>query len=333
MKNFINILILVFYGIGFVISGEITGWHFGWSSVGMNGFFNLFFISAGMYLALSRIQVELGTIVPDATGPHSYTEKAFPKLNWLIRLTQFAIFVEFLFACPYISNTFGQYLSLALNTSISGETISIITVILIGLIKIIFPKVENALIVIITLIGIAELAYYFSKVYPHFSLSKITNVYENKDLSFMDYAKELPTAMWMFLGIEGISLVFNSVVKNPNSDRKKVLSYSYYISFIAIFILASFVLLFTAGSVNWTSDVFTKFTDTNNLHPLPTIIRNLLGETQVYLFLLALGIFGLGASLISILFASIEQLKLLSNNYIKNINLTNKKKDKEIWVD
>ena len=103
-------------GVGMVISGESFGWNLGWAITGPLWFFVPVAVAALMYFGLVQTLIELACVYPDATGPHTYVEKAFNK-KWgsFIGL---AILFEFLFATPAIASSLGEYLGFLMNVAL-----------------------------------------------------------------------------------------------------------------------------------------------------------------------------------------------------------------------
>lgn len=302
-------------GVGMVISGESFGWNLGWAITGPLLFFIPVAVAALMYFGLIQNLIELACVYPNASGPHTYVEKAFgKKWGYFIGL---AILFEFLFATPAIASSLGEYLGFLLDDLTMSPWIATIFILFFSIINIFEMHVGVRLLIILTLLAIAELFLYQGSVASSFQMDNIINSGNDSSLSMQSFVEAIPYAIWLFLAIEGISLMTNAIDKK---GFRKTISRGYNFAFFTLLILALLVLFLAAGGIDWNLPESIEILNEN--HPMPASMALILGKehflVQLFTFI---GLFGLIASLQGIAFAATTQLEpLLKNVKFKGVS-------------
>tara|TARA_R110000765_G_scaffold115285_2_gene208205 strand:+ start:1805 stop:3124 length:1320 start_codon:yes stop_codon:yes gene_type:complete len=300
-------------GVGMVISGESFGWNLGWAITGPLWFFVPVAVAALMYFGLVQNLIELACVYPEATGPHSYVEKAFGK-KWG-NFIGLAILFEFLFATPAIASSLGEYLGFLMDDLAMSPWIATGFLLFFSIINLFEMHIGVRFLVVLTLLAIAELFLYQGAVLPSFDLDNLRNSGVGS-LDLQGFVAAIPYAVWLFLAIEGISLMTNSIDRN---GFRKTITRGYNLAFFTLLTLALLVLVLAAGGIDWSLPESLGILEEN--HPMPASMALILGKgnflVQLFTFI---GLFGLIASLQGIAFAATTQLEpllpVIKNNTI-----------------
>jgi ethanolamine permease len=294
-------------GVGLVISGESFGWNLGWGITGPVWFFVPVVVAAVMYFGLVQSLIELACVYPDAVGPHDYVERAFGRnVGSFIAL---AILFEFLFATPAIASSLGEYLGFLIDDLSLAPYIGIAFLAVFSVVNLIELHLGVRLLVILTLLAIAELFLYQGAVVSSFDLNFIR---ENPFgvLDFQTFMAAIPYAIWLFLAIEGISLMTKDI---EDTNLRRTIGRGYYAAFFTLLALALLVLFLAAGGIDWGNPASKSILEEN--HPMPASLALILGRehvlVQVFTFI---GLFGLIASLQGVALAATTQLETLLPN-------------------
>ncbi len=291
-------------GVGMVISGESFGWNLGWAITGPLWFFVPVLVAALMYFGLVQSLIELACVYPEAKGPHDYVENAFgKKAGSFIAL---AILFEFLFATPAIASSLGEYLGFLVGDLALSPWIGTFFLAAFSIINLFEMHIGVRLLVILTLLAIVELGIFQVSVLGAFEMHNLI-VPTFGSLDIQKFMEAIPYAVWLFLAIEGISLMTADIDKR---NFRKVLSRGYYTAFFTLLVLALVVLVLAAGGIDWTQPLSRSILEEN--HPMPASLALILGRdhvlTQVFTFI---GLFGLIASLQGVALAATTQLEPL----------------------
>ena len=291
-------------GVGMVISGESFGWNLGWAITGPLWFFVPVAVAALMYFGLVQNLIELACVYPEATGPHTYVEKAFgQKWGHFIGL---AILFEFLFATPAIASSLGEYLGFLMDDVSISPWIATGFLLFFSIINLFEMHIGVRFLMILTLLAIAELFLYQGAVLPSFELDNLRNSGVGS-LDLQGFVAAIPYAVWLFLAIEGISLMTNSIDRN---GFRKTITRGYNLAFFTLLTLALLVLVLAVGGIDWSLPESLGILKEN--HPMPASMALILGKehflVQLFTFI---GLFGLIASLQGIAFAATTQLEPL----------------------
>lgn len=291
-------------GVGMVISGESFGWNLGWAITGPLWFFVPVAVAALMYFGLVQNLIELACVYPEATGPQTYVEKAFGKA-WG-HFIQLAILFEFLFATPAIASSLGEYLGFLMDNLTLSPWISSIFLLFFSIINLFEMHIGVRFLVLLTLLAILELFLYQGSVLPYFRYDNLIHSGVGT-LDLQGFVEAIPYAIWLFLAIEGISLMTNAIERK---GFRKTISRGYNFAFFTLLIVALLVLVLAAGGIDWSRPESLGILQAN--HPMPASMALILGKddllVQVFTFI---GLFGLIASLQGIALAATTQLEPL----------------------
>jgi ethanolamine permease len=299
-------------GVGLVISGESFGWNNGWALLGPKGFMIPVVIITIMYFFLTKILTELACVYPNAEGPHTYANLAFGRVFG--DFVAIATLIEFLFATPAIANAIGQYLNFLAPDVFNIKATSIILLILFCLVNLFRINVTAKFMVGLTIVAILELLIFSSSVVTHLNIDNFTySSFEN--YTFSNIMQGMPFAIWLYLGLEGVSLLSKNIEKK---DYVKSISKGYLYGYITLVVLSFLVLFFAGSAFNWTESTWKGMTVSND-HPLPFVMKLTLGANSAFVQLFTfIGLGGLTASLQGISLASINQINFLASPLIKN---------------
>ncbi|MFC3813088.1 amino acid permease [Lacihabitans lacunae] len=303
-------------GVGMVISGESFGWNFGWAITGPIWFFVPVFIAAILYFGLVQTLLELACVYPQANGPQDYVKKAFgEKAGAFIAV---AILLEFLFATPAIASSLGEYLGFLLEDLSISPYISTGFLVLFFIINLFDLHIGVKFLITLTILAILELLIYQGTIAASFNTQNLSHV-PFGGLNFENFLAALPYAIWLFLAIEGISLMTKNL---PQNKLRKTLGRGYYFAFFTLLVLAILVLLLAAGGINWSNKENLSILEDN--HPMPASMALILGKENVMVTIFTfIGLFGLIASLQGITLAATTQLEQLLPEF--NIQKTSKR--------
>jgi ethanolamine permease len=298
LKKVLNTWHLWAMAVGLVISGEYFGWNYGWGVAGTIGFLLSTVVVTIMYIAFVFSFTELTTSIPHAGGPFAYAQQAFSAFGGLI--AGYATLVEFLLSTPPIAIALGSYLHF-LYPTIAVTPAAIACFIIFTAINCIGIKESAVFTLVVTLLAVVELLIFIGIVSPHFSISNFLQ--NNMPLGAKGIFAGLPFAIWFFLGIEGVAMVAEEV-KAPNATIPR----GYLTGIFTLLLLAVGVMLATGGVGNWQLL-------SNIDYPLPEAIGMVVGKGNSLTRLFAgIGLFGLMASLHSLITSSSRQLFALSRS-------------------
>ncbi len=298
-------------GVGMVISGESFGWNLGWAITGPIWFFVPVMVAAVMYFSLVQNLIELACVYPSLKGPHEYVEMAFGK--WMGAFIAMAILFEFLFATPAIASSLGEYLGFLVGDLAISPWISTLFLFAFSIVNLFDVHIGVRFLILLTLLAVVELLLYQGAIIDAFEFENLKNA-NFGSLDLIGFISAIPYAVWLFLAIEGISLMSDSI--NPFNLRKN-LTKGYNYAFFTLLILALLVLVLAAGGIDWTLPESRAILSEN--HPMPASIALILGKghilVQIFTFI---GLFGLIASLQGIALAATTQLESLLPKKINN---------------
>ena len=288
-------------GVGLVISGDSFGWNNGWAISGPYGFLIPFSLISLMYFSIIHCNIQLGLYFPNANNPSIYSEKAFGKMASKIVL--FFMFIEYVFTLPILAIAIGEYLAFIFHNRISSTWIAYSFILFFCFINLFNIKLSVIFIWTLSILAIFELCIYFFFIGPNFSVTHLQSAIPFNHYDLYSILQSFPYAIWIFLGIEGISLLTKEI--KPVQFKKNFIK-GYYTSFITVFILTITVFTLTAGSNLWDIEKWGALVNENE-HPLPHNLATTLGtKNLVVQIFTSIGLFGLVASLQSLNLASIQ---------------------------
>ncbi|GJF09222.1 ethanolamine permease [Mycolicibacterium cyprinidarum] len=306
-------------GIGYVISGDYSGWNFGLAQGGFGGLAIAAVVIAGMYLALVLGMAELSSALPAAGGGYTFARRALGP--WGGFATGTAILIEYAIAPAAIATFIGAYVeSLNLFGITDGWWIYLaVYMIFIG---IHLSGVGEALKVMFVITGIAlvGLVIFAISAIGQFDASNLTDIAVTNAAGASSWLPfgvlgiwaALPFAIWFFLAVEGVPLAAEEAA-NPERNVPRGI-----IAAIAVLMLTcTTVLVLTTGAGGAAA-----ISESGN--PLVEA----LGDGTMAKVVNYIGLAGLIASFFSIIYAYSRQLFALSRaGYLPTaLSVTNSRK-------
>lgn len=282
--------------VGLVISGEYFGWNYGWGVSGTFGLLISTLVIALFFALFVLCLTELSTMLPDAGGPYAYANRALGK--YFGHLTATLTLIEFIFAPPAIAFAIGGYLHVLI-PSIEANNLAMVILIFFGILNFFSMAASAKFEMIVTILAVIELCVFIAVMIPHFHWHNFAT--HGWDHGARGVFASMPFAIWLFLGIEGVSMA-SEEVENPEIN----LPFGYISGIITLVVLAIGVMMAAGGAVDWRM--------LNNIdYPIPKAISLVTGENNLLNKAFAgLGLFGLMASLNGIIIGASRQVFALS---------------------
>ena len=313
-------VLLASLGIGYVISGDYSGWNFGLGQGGFGGLAIAAVIIAGMYLALVLGMAEMSSALPAAGGGYTFARRALGP--WGGFATGTAILIEYAIAPAAIATFIGAYVeSLNLFGIQDGWWVYLAAyAIFIG---IHLAGVGEALKVMFVITGIAliGLVVFAISAIGKFDAANLTDIAvdttaagasEWLPFGYLGIWAAIPFAIWFFLAIEGVPLAAEEA-ENPARNVPRGI-----IAGIAVLLVTCLtVLVLTPGAGGAAA-----MSESGN--PLVEA----LGDGTMAKVVNYIGLAGLIASFFSIIYAYSRQLFALSRaGYLPTVlSVTNSRK-------
>jgi len=289
--------------VGLVISGEYFGWNYGWATAGTLGFLVTTLFVAAMYAAFLFGFTELTAAMPHAGGPFEFARRAFGPAGGA--LAGAATLVEFVFATPAIALAIGTYLSVqfpAVDPKLAATTAFALFLLLNAAGVRIAAGFELA----VTLLAVFELMVFVGVVSPAFSVASfVAGGWSGQDVfglgALPGMIAAIPFAIWFFLAIEGVAMAAEEA-----RDPRRAIPIAYLGGIATLTVLAIAVMVAAGGSGDWR-----ELADIND--PLPRAMQRVVGADSGWVHMLvALGLFGLVASLHGIILGYSRQIFALA---------------------
>ncbi|TFV56123.1 ethanolamine permease [Mycobacterium sp. PS03-16] len=312
-------LLLAGLGVGYVISGDYSGWNFGLAEGGFGGLLIAGVIIAGMYLAMVLGMAEMSSALPAAGGGYTFARRALGP--WGGFATGTAILIEYAIAPAAIATFIGAYVeSLGLFGITDGWWVYLAVYLL--FIGIHLSGVGEALKVmfVITAIALAGLVIFAIAAIGSFDAANLTDIAPTDAAgasSFLPFGylgiwAAVPFAIWFFLAIEGVPLAAEEAKDPSRNVPRGILA-----AMGVLLITGASVLVLAAGSGG--AELISA-----SGNPLVEA----LGDTTMAKVVNYIGLAGLIASFFSIIYAYSRQLFALSRaGYLpKRLSVVNSRK-------
>ncbi|MEU6059521.1 ethanolamine permease [Streptomyces sp. NPDC047097] len=317
-------LLLTGLGVGYVVSGDFSGWNIGLSQGGFGGLAIATVLMGAMYACLVYALAELSAILPAAGGGYGFARRALG--TWGGFLTGTAILIEYVLAPAAISIFIGDYVeSLGLFGLESGWPVYLACFAL--FIGIHLWGVGEALrfSLVVTAIAVAALLIFAVGAFTEFHADGLNDIPVDASAlgsnSWLPYGllgiwAAFPFGMWFFLGVEGVPLAAEEA-KDPVRSMPKALSLSLLI-LVALAVLTFFAATGARGSA--------AIQEAGN--PLVVALQGDGEPTPLSRFVNYAGLAGLVASFFSLIYAGSRQLFALSRaGYLPRfLSLTSRRK-------
>lgn len=312
-------LLLASLGVGYVISGDYSGWNFGLGQGGFGGLAIAAVIIAGMYLALVLGMAEMSSALPAAGGGYTFARRALGP--WGGFATGTAILIEYAIAPAAIATFIGAYVeSLNLFGIQDGWWVYLAAyAIFIG---IHLSGVGEALKVMFVITGIAllGLVIFAISAIGQFDAANLTDIAvtdaagasEWLPFGYLGIWAAIPFAIWFFLAIEGVPLAAEEAANPARNVPRGIIA---GIAVLLVTCLTVLVLTPGAGGAAAMSE---------SGNPLVEA----LGDGTMAKVVNYIGLAGLIASFFSIIYAYSRQLFALSRaGYLPTaLSVTNSRK-------
>lgn len=312
-------VLLAGLGVGYVISGDYSGWNFGLAEGGFGGLLIAGVIIAGMYLAMVLGMAEMSSALPAAGGGYTFARRALGP--WGGFATGTAILIEYAIAPAAIATFIGAYVeSLGLFGITDGWWVYLAVYLL--FIGIHLSGVGEALKVmfVITAIALAGLIIFAIAAAGSFDAANLTDIAPTDAAgasSFLPFGylgiwAAVPFAIWFFLAIEGVPLAAEEAKEPSRNVPRGILA-----AMAVLLVTASAVLVLAAGSGG--AELISA-----SGNPLVEA----LGDTTMAKVVNYIGLAGLIASFFTIIYAYSRQLFALSRaGYLpKRLSVVNSRK-------
>lgn len=312
-------VLLAGLGVGYVISGDYSGWNFGLAEGGFGGLLIAGVIIAGMYLAMVLGMAEMSSALPAAGGGYTFARRALGP--WGGFATGTAILIEYAIAPAAIATFIGAYVeSLGLFGITDGWWVYLAVYLL--FIGIHLSGVGEALKVmfVITAIALAGLIVFAIAAIGSFDAANLTDIAPTDaagasgflPFGYLGIWAAVPFAIWFFLAIEGVPLAAEEAKDPSRNVPRGILA-----AMAVLLITGSAVLVLAAGSGG--AELISA-----SGNPLVEA----LGDTTMAKVVNYIGLAGLIASFFSIIYAYSRQLFALSRaGYLpKRLSVVNSRK-------
>jgi len=312
-------VLLASLGVGYVISGDYSGWNFGLAQGGFGGLAIAAVVIAGMYLALVLGMAELSSALPAAGGGYTFARRALGP--WGGFATGTAILIEYAIAPAAIATFIGAYVeSLELFGIQDGWWIYLaVYAVFIG---IHLSGVGEALKVMSVITGIAlvGLVIFAIAAISQFDASNLTDIDVTDaagasallPFGVLGIWAAIPFAIWFFLAIEGVPLAAEETADPERNVPRGIIA-----AMVVLLVTCMTVLVLATGAGGAAA-----MSDSGN--PLVEA----LGEGAMAKVVNYIGLAGLIASFFSIIYAYSRQLFALSRaGYLPTVlSVTNSRK-------
>jgi ethanolamine permease len=312
-------LLLAGLGVGYVISGDYSGWNFGLAEGGFGGLLIAGVLIAGMYFAMVLGMAEMSSALPAAGGGYTFARRALGP--WGGFATGTAILIEYAIAPAAIATFIGAYVeSLGLFGITDGWWVYLaVYLIFIG---IHLTGVGEALKVmfVITAVALAGLIVFAISAIGSFDAANLTDIDPTDaagasaflPFGYLGIWAAVPFAIWFFLAIEGVPLAAEEAKDPARNVPRGIIA-----AMGVLLITGTTVLILTAGSGG---------AEAMSASGNPLV--EALGDSSMAKVVNYIGLAGLVASFFSIIYAYSRQLFALSRaGYLpKRLSVVNSRK-------
>lgn len=312
-------LLLAGLGVGYVISGDYSGWNFGLAEGGFGGLLIAGVVIAAMYLAMVLGMAEMSSALPAAGGGYTFARRALGP--WGGFATGTAVLIEYAIAPAAIATFIGAYVeSLGLFGITDGWWVYLAVYLL--FIGVHLAGVGEALKVmfVITAIALVGLVVFAVAAIGSFDVANLTDIAPTDAAgasSFLPFGylgiwAAVPFAIWFFLAVEGVPLAAEEAKDPARNVPKGILA-----AMAVLLVTGACVLVLAAGSggAELISQSGNPLVEALGVSTMATVVNYI-------------GLAGLIASFFSIIYAYSRQLFALSRaGYLpKRLSVTNSRK-------
>ncbi|MEV0361918.1 ethanolamine permease [Nocardia fusca] len=313
-------VLLAGLGVGYVISGDYSGWNFGLAEGGFGGLAVATVVIAAMYGAMVLSMAEMSAALPTAGGGYTFARRALGP--WGGFATGTAVLIEYSIAPAAIATFIGAYVeSLGLFGITDGWWVYLVVyTIFVGIHLAGVGEALKAMFVI-TAIALVGLVIFAVASIGSFSVSNLTDIAPDPDAAgageflpfgYLGIWSALPFAIWFFLAVEGVPLAAEEA-RDPARNVPRGI-----IAAMTVLVVTGAVVLVLVPGVGGAAAMQASG------NPLVEALGSGTAATVVNY----IGLAGLVASFFSIIFAYSRQLFALSRaGYLpRRLSVTNARK-------
>jgi ethanolamine permease len=308
--------LIMFLGIGYVISGEYFSWNFGFAAGGYGGFIIATILMAIMYVCIAFSVSEMATSLPHTGGAYAFSRRALGP--WGGFATGLGATICYLLATATISVAIAAYI-LALPSPFDElgklwfiepvEWISFIFFAVFVYLNVRGVQFVFGVVAAVTIVAIVMLVVWALYLIPDLHLSNFKDIPANPDKSgsssFLPQGitgiwAAFPFAIWFYLAIEATPFATEEA-KDPKRDLPRGTMYA-----MAVLIVLSVIAFFFGGAAGGAK----LLSEAGN--PIPAVVEGVHGKNWFFWVATVVGLTGLIASFHSIIFAYSRQIFALS---------------------
>jgi ethanolamine permease len=309
-----GVWLIMFLGIGYVISGEYFSWNFGFDAGGWGGFLIATGLMATMYFGLVFLMSEMASALPHSGGPYAFARRALGP--WGGFATGLGVTICYAMATATISTAIAAYI-LGLPAPFEDlgklwfiEPVEWISLIFFGIFLYLNIRGVEAVfgvVAAVTLTAMITLVVWGIAMVPDWDSSNFSNIAPETpdDSSFLPFGisgiwAALPFAAWFYLAIEATPLA-SEEAKDPKRDLPRGSLYA-----MCILLVLSALVFFVGGGVGG-ADLLSSAGN-----PIPAVVEAVNGQNWFFWVVTVVGLTGLIASFHSLIFAYSRQIFALS---------------------
>jgi ethanolamine permease len=308
--------LIMFLGIGYVISGEYFSWNFGFAAGGYGGFIIATVLMAIMYVCIAFSVSEMATSLPHTGGAYAFSRRALgpwggfatglgATICYLLATATISVAIAFyILALPSPFEDLGKLLFIEPVEWISFLFFAVFTYLNVRGVQFVFGVVAA-----VTAIAIVMLVVWALYLIPDLDLDNFSNIPANPDRSSSSsFLPEgitgiwaaFPFAIWFYLAIEATPFATEEA-RDPKRDLPRGTMYA-----MGVLIVLSVIAFFFGGAAGGAK----LLSEAGN--PIPAVVEAGHGKNWFFWVATVVGLTGLIASFHSIIFAYSRQIFALS---------------------
>lgn len=290
-------------GVGYVVSGDYFGWNFGLRPAGHAGLAVATFVMALLYTALIFTIAELATSTPVAGGAFAFARRALGPFGGFA--TGLAVTLEYTLAPAAIAAGMAGYVAgWVEGTSLAwiAGWVPLLSYAACVLVNLAGVGVSLRALLVVTALAVLALAVWFVAMVvgmPAGAWSRLGDTLTTIPPAAGVIAA-LPAAGWFFLAIEGVPMAAEET-RDPARDLPRGM-----ISGMATLVVLAFAVLLVAPLA-----VDPRLLGAS-ANPLPLALEATVGKGFAFDVVTAIGLVGLFASMLSIVYACSRQVFALA---------------------
>src|ERR687897_782460 len=314
LSKYAGVWLIMFLGIGYVISGEYFSWNFGFAG-GWGGFLIAAILMATMYVCIAFSVSEMATSLPHTGGAYAFSRRALGA--WGGFTVGLGASICYMLATATISVAIASYI---LGPADLGEElgkigpiepvewISFLFFVLFGFLNVRGVQLVFGLTAAVTAIAITWLVIWAIGVIPDWDTSHFSNIAPADEGNASRFIPEgisgiwaaFPFAIWFYLAIEATPFATEEA-RDPRRDLPR----GTMLAMGALILLS--MLVFFVGAGTGGARLLS-----GAAAPIPEVVDKVQGQNWFFWATTVVGLTGLIASFYSIIFAYSRQIFALS---------------------